>query len=71
MARLAILGVMAVSGCGSLSDTSYGLEPGDASYDALRSATTTCQAKGGEIRRQGSGEGRNLSDYQCAIGKAR
>ena len=72
MARLAILGAMAVSGCGGLADSSYGFEPGDANYDALRTATAACQAKGGEIRLNGGGvDGRNLSDYQCAIGKAR
>ncbi|MDB5480334.1 MAG: hypothetical protein JWO83_1387 [Caulobacteraceae bacterium] len=70
MARLAILGAVALAGCGGLSDASYGLESGDANYDTLRSATATCQAKGGAIRLRG-GEGRNLSDYECAIGKAR
>ena len=70
MARLAILGAVALAGCGGLSDASYGLESGDANYDTLRAATATCQAKGGAIRLRG-GEGRNLSDYECAIGKAR
>jgi hypothetical protein len=71
MARLAILGAMAVSGCAGLSDASYGLDPGDATYDALQAATAACHAKGGEIRRRGIGEGRTLSDYECVIGKAR
>jgi len=72
MARLAILGAMAVSGCGGLADSSYGFEPGDANYDALKAATATCQAKGGVIRLRGGGvEGRSLSDYECVIGKAR
>ena len=70
MARLAILGAMAVSGCGGLSNASYGLEPGDATYDVLKAATAACQAKGGEIRLRG-GEGRDLSNYECVIGKAR
>ena len=71
MARLAILGMISLTGCGGLSDASYGLEPGDANYDAPKAATATCQAKGGELHRRGSGEGRDLSDYECAVGKAR
>ena len=72
MARLAILGAMAVSGCSGLSDASYGLESGDATYDTLQAATATCQAKGGAVRlRSGPREGRVLSDYECVIGKAR
>ena len=70
MARLAILGVISLTGCGGLSD-SYGLDPGEATYDTLKAATATCQAKGGEIRLRGSSEGRNLSNYECVIGKAR
>lgn len=65
------MAAMALGGCGGMSDASYGLEPADASYDVLRDATAACQAKGGEIRLRGSGEGRNLSEYECAIGKAR
>jgi hypothetical protein len=62
----------ALSGCGGLSDASYDLEPGVASYDALQAATAACHAKGGELRLHGGGvEGQNLSEYQCAIGKAR
>jgi len=71
MARLAMIGAVALSGCGGLSDASYELDPGDATYDALQAATTACHAKGGEIRRQGSSEGRDLSNYECVIGKAR
>jgi hypothetical protein len=68
------MAVMALSGCGGLGDASYGLDPGVASYDTLKTATATCQAKGGEIRLRGGGlgvEGQNLSDYECVIGKAR
>jgi hypothetical protein len=71
MARLAILGVISLTGCGGLSDSSYGLDPGDATYDTLNAATASCQAKGGQIRLRGSSEGRNLSNYECVIGKAR
>jgi hypothetical protein len=71
MARLAILGAMAVSGCGGLSNASYGLEPGDVTYDTLNAATAACQAKGGQLRLRGTSEGRDLSNYECVIGKAR
>jgi len=72
--RLAVFGgsaaAVALTGCGGLAD--YGLEPGVASYDALKAATASCQTRGGELRLHGGGvEGKNLSDYECVIGKAR
>ena len=57
-------------GCGGL-DSSYGLDRGVANYDALNTASTTCAAKGGVIRMRKGYEGRDLSDYECAIGKSR
>ena len=76
MARLAILSAPialmgALNGCGGLSGKSYGLEPGDVTYDTLRAATAACQTKGGDLRLRGASEGRDLSNYQCVIGKAR
>jgi hypothetical protein len=56
---------------GCAADRSYVLEQGrDASYDALRAATGTCEQKGGKIRLRDGYDGRTLSDYECAIGKA-
>jgi len=61
---------MVLFGCGGL-DSSYGLDRGVASYDALKSATATCEAKGGALRLRKTYEGQDLSDYDCVIGKAR
>jgi hypothetical protein len=71
MARLAILSAMALNSCSGVSDRSYGLESGDVTYDTLTAATAACQAKGGELRLRGASEGRDLSNYECVIGKAR
>jgi hypothetical protein len=70
--RFGYLVVMAMTlfGCGGLN-SSYGLDRGVASYDSLKAATTTCAAKGGVVRVRTGYEGRDLSDYKCAIGKAR
>jgi hypothetical protein len=70
--RLASLIAMTVAlfGCGNL-DASYGLDRGVASYDALKSATSACEAKGGAIRLRKGYDGQDLSDYDCAVGKAR
>ena len=71
--RMAVLGVpaAALSGCGGLTDASYVLDRGNANYDALKTATEACRAKGGEIRLRPNYAGQDLSDYECAIGKAR
>ncbi len=50
---------------------SYGLDRGVASYDSLRTATATCAAKGGVIQTRKGYEGRDLSDYECVVGKTR
>ena len=62
---------LALCACGSTSQGSYGLGPGDANYDAIKSATQTCQAQGGQIRLKNGYDGRELASYQCKIGKAR
>jgi hypothetical protein len=71
--RFGYLLVLAMSlfGCGDLKGASYGLDRGVASYDGLKAATATCEAKGGALRLRKGFEGRDLSDYDCAIGKAR
>ena len=61
---------MGLLGCGGL-DSSYGFDRGIANYDALKTASATCEAKGGVIRVRKGYEGRDLSDYQCAVGKSR
>jgi len=73
--RLTIVGaplaVAVLGGCAAVTDRSYVLEQGrDASYDALRAETTTCESRGGKVRLRNGYEGKVLSDYECAIGKA-
>jgi len=73
--RLTIIGaplaLAALGGCAGVSDRSYVLEQGqDASYDALRAATATCESRGGQIRLRNGYDGKALSDYECAIGRA-
>ena len=73
-ARLAIVGAAlgaALAGCGSLSQAPYDLGSGDANYDALKAATQSCQAQGGEVRLRSGYDGRQMSSYQCVIGKPR
>ena len=38
---------------------------GVASYDALKSASTACSAKGGELVRSPEGSGKRMTDYAC------
>ena len=63
--------VCAVGVCLLGCSGSYGLEAGDANYDAVKAASAQCKARGGEIRLTADRDGRDLSDYQCKIGKGR
>jgi ABC-type glycerol-3-phosphate transport system substrate-binding protein len=47
---------------------SYGAPDGDANYDAMKSATDACQAKGGHLQLKAEHDGRTVSDYDCKIG---
>ncbi len=73
--RVASLGVivsaLAASGCVGVTDLSYGLETGPATYDRLKASTEQCGAKGGKIHLRKEYGGQNLSDYECVIGRAR
>lgn len=73
-ARLAIVGAVvgaALAGCGSLAQAPFDLGSGDANYDALKAATQTCQAQGGQVRLKDGFDGRQMSSYQCVVGKPR
>jgi hypothetical protein len=59
------------SGCGGVTDGSYALENGSATYDGLRAATEQCQAKGGHIHLRKEYGGQNLSDYDCVTSRTR
>lgn len=71
--RLGYLAVLAMTlfGCGGMAGASYDLDRGVASYDSLRTATAACVAKGGVIQTRKGYEGRDLSDYECVVGKTR
>ena len=69
LGSLIAMGV-ALLGCGGLS-SSYGLDRGIASYDALKAATSACEAKGGALTLHKGYDGHDMSDYDCVIGKAR
>jgi hypothetical protein len=73
--RLARLGLpaaaIALSGCGGLSARSYALDHGVATYDGLKAATEQCAGRSGVISVRENHDGRDLSDYDCVIGKAR
>ncbi|HEY5107783.1 MAG TPA: hypothetical protein VII73_13605 [Caulobacteraceae bacterium] len=63
----ALIAAVWLCGCSG----SYGLGDGDANYDAVKAASAQCKAQGGEIRLSPERDGRDLSDYQCKIGKGR
>ena len=75
MSRVASLGAivsaLATTGCVSVTDSSYGLDSGPATYDRLKASTEQCGAKGGKIHLRKEYGGQNLSDYECVIGRAR
>jgi hypothetical protein len=56
---------IALSAC-----TSYGSPDGDANYDAIKTATDQCKAKGGHLQLKAEHDGRTVSDYECKIGGA-
>jgi putative hemolysin len=69
MKRTVALLAMTLALCACAS--SYDLGSGDANYDAIKDASAACKAHGGEIQRLADRDGRDLSDYQCRIGKGR
>jgi predicted kinase len=72
MRRLALLPVALLAACASGSaGGSYGLGPGVATYDALAAATEKCRADGGEVMLKSGYDKRDLSSYECKLGRAR
>ena len=59
---------LTLSACASGSP-SYGLDYGDANYDALKAATDKCKAQGGVIQLKSGYDGRHLENYVCKIGQ--
>ncbi|HEY1560737.1 MAG TPA: hypothetical protein VGF71_07590 [Caulobacteraceae bacterium] len=70
MRSIALALAVLLAGCASeaVNGGSYGLAPGVASYDALKSATDKCQADGGELKLRDGYDQHELSSYQCRIG---
>ena len=66
-----ILSALAGGGCTGVTDSSYALEGGSATYDGLKAATEQCAAKGGHIQLRKDYGGQSLSDYDCVMGRAR
>ena len=63
--------VLAASGCAGVTDGSYALDSGSATYDGLKAATEQCQTKSGHIHLRKEYGGQNLSDYDCVLSRAR
>jgi len=59
---------LTLSAC-AVSGQSYGLDYGDANYDALKAATDKCKAQGGAIQLKSGYDGRRLENYVCKIGQ--
>ena len=61
--------LMAVAGCADTGEGPSWRESGDATYDALKSATDACAKSGGELHLKGGGDPTHLGDYECVKGK--
>jgi hypothetical protein len=71
MSRLAVFGCLTLlAACVSpVEGGSYAFAPGVANYDSLKAATEKCHADGGEVVLRSGYDKRELSNYQCKIGK--
>ena len=65
------LAAIALAGCAGLGAPSYELGTGDANYDALNTATKTCEADGGQVKLRSGYDNRRLDSYLCVGGKAK
>jgi len=59
---------LALSAC---AGGSYGLQEGDANYDAIKKASEDCKARGGHIQLKSGGDTTELSDYECKMDKGK
>jgi hypothetical protein len=64
----AIIALLTLGACAE-GQGSYSPPAGDASYDALKSASEQCKARGGQFQLKNGGDNRDLSDYECKIAK--
>ena len=63
-AVMASIFLISLSSCAS-SAGGPDVTGGVASYDALKSASSACSAKGGELVRSPEGSGKRMTDYAC------
>ncbi len=68
-AALMTLAALALGACAS--NANYGLQEGDANYDAVKKASEACKARGGEIHLKSGGDTTELGDYECQMGKGK
>ncbi len=66
---LAIIALLTLGACAE-GQGSYSPPAGDASYDAFKQASDQCKTRGGQLQLKDGGDNRDLSDYECKIGKA-
>ncbi|MBS0409050.1 MAG: hypothetical protein JSR86_03965 [Proteobacteria bacterium] len=59
---------LALSAC---AGGSYGLQEGDANYDAVKKASDECKARGGHIQLKSGGDTTELGDYECKMDKGK
>jgi hypothetical protein len=61
----------ALAGCaGGGAEGNPWYSQGDANYDALRAASDSCKAKGGDFQLKPDGDPTHLGDYACNPKKA-
>ncbi len=71
MKTMLAMAAATLAGCADLGAPSYELGGGDANYDALNTATGTCEADGGHVKLRSGYDGRRLDSYLCVGGKAK
>ncbi|HEX4096988.1 MAG TPA: hypothetical protein VHX64_09680 [Caulobacteraceae bacterium] len=66
---LIIVGMLAaLAACAGPEGNTY-YQQGDANYDALKTATDACKAKGGKFELKQGGDPTHLGDYSCEPAK--
>jgi hypothetical protein len=64
-----VAGLAAALSLSACAGGSYGLQDGDANYDAVKKASDDCKARGGHIQLKSGGDTTELGDYECKMGK--
>ena len=61
--------LMACAACTEGSEGRAWYENGDATYDAVKTATDACKAKGGDFHLKPAGDPTHMADYLCDMSK--